>query len=445
MKNRIGYLMNVSTISVIILFCLFLCCLAPYADALDVTNNNDSGSGSLRSAIANTPSGGTINFNVTGTITLTSGELSIDKSLIINGPGANQLTVSGNNSSRVFNIGASDPSVTVTIKNLKISNGKAEDTSDEPGGGGILNYGVLTLSGVTVSNNTASCTESGCEALGGGIFNHNTLTLTNSAITINQAYGCYVSGAGIYHSPYENAGDMTLVNVTISGNNAVSPSDCGIGGAYGGGIYFGTQDVLNPSDLTNVTVYNNSVSEDAQLAGGADGGGIYASIFDQQTINRFNLLNTIIAQNFVKGSLGNCSALYTVNSLGYNLSDDDTCSLTSTGDIVTDPSSLLIAPTLGDNGGPTQTHALLAGSPAIDAGNNSGLPPTDQRGYMRIWDGDGNGTPVVDIGAYEYGAPPPSSQALAVPSMTEWGMIMFVILAGLGSVHYMSRQKRANS
>ena len=107
-----------------------------------VTNSNDSGAGSLRDIILHACAGATITFNmtpgnVTSPITLTSGELSIDKNLTIQGPGANLLTISGNNASRIFNIQAG---MTAGISGLTISNGNS--ASD---GGGIVNPGTLTL------------------------------------------------------------------------------------------------------------------------------------------------------------------------------------------------------------------------------------------------------------------------------------------------------------
>ena len=153
--------------------------LAPamVANAADiqVTNNNDSGAGSLRLAIADVGIGEEITFadNVTGTITLTTGQLSISKNLTITGPGADILTISGNNASRVFNIGSG---VTVTISGLTIANGYAAIS-----GAGINNNGgTLTINNCTITNNDAN-------DWGGGIRNEGTLTLNNSTVSDNTA------------------------------------------------------------------------------------------------------------------------------------------------------------------------------------------------------------------------------------------------------------------
>ena len=133
---------------------------APALDALEVrallsslvvTNTNDSGPGSLRQEIASAASGQTITFSskLRGqTITLTSGELDINQNLNIDGPGASQLAVSGDDSSEVFNIGSG---ATVTISGLTITGGNASV------GGGITNAGTLTLNQSTVTGNEATC------------------------------------------------------------------------------------------------------------------------------------------------------------------------------------------------------------------------------------------------------------------------------------------------
>ena len=126
-----------------------------------VINTNDSGAGSLRQALADANDGDTINFDaaVTGTITLTSGELLVNDSITINGPGANILAVNGNAASRVFHISSGK---TVIISGLTITNGGVV-----PNGGGILNdHATLTVNNCTVSGNTIF------SGTGGGIFNN---------------------------------------------------------------------------------------------------------------------------------------------------------------------------------------------------------------------------------------------------------------------------------
>src|SRR5882672_7952114 len=116
------------------------------AATLTVTNTNDSGAGSLRQAIANASTGDTINFLVSGTILLSSGELVLTNNLVVNGPGATNLAVSGNNSNRVFEIG---PNASVVISGLTVANGRSTN------GGGIYNAGSLNLLACILSTNTA--------------------------------------------------------------------------------------------------------------------------------------------------------------------------------------------------------------------------------------------------------------------------------------------------
>src|SRR5262249_3787354 len=127
---------------------------------LTVTNNLDTGAlgdGSLRGEIAAAQSGDTINFasSLLGqTIRLTNGELAITRSLDIEGPGANQLTVSGGGASRVFDISGG---VTVTIAGMTVTDGLANGSSPVLAGtgGGILNFGRLTLANDVLSSNQA--------------------------------------------------------------------------------------------------------------------------------------------------------------------------------------------------------------------------------------------------------------------------------------------------
>src|SRR5207248_1908959 len=148
-----------------------------------VTSTADSGAGSLRDAITASVSGDSIDFSVTGAITLTSGELHIANNVTINGPGARMLTISGNNASRVFNVSnGSTSGPNVTIAGLTIDSGNGNFTNT--GGGGIYNdHATLTVSNAMLSNNKAS--------RGGGIYNDGsgggsaTVTLSNCTFRMN--------------------------------------------------------------------------------------------------------------------------------------------------------------------------------------------------------------------------------------------------------------------
>ncbi len=166
-----------------------------------IGNLNDSGAGSLRSAIIAASADDTLDLSaLSGTITLTSGELSINKNLTITGPTAASLTISGNSASRVFNITGG----TVDITNVTISDGSVADN-----GAGILNAGTLTLSNSTITNNASSGANNG-----GGIYNDGgTMTVTNSTVNANSAD----NGGGIY-----STGTLTLSNCTFSDNAATT-------------------------------------------------------------------------------------------------------------------------------------------------------------------------------------------------------------------------------
>jgi hypothetical protein len=235
---------------------------------LTVVNNHDSGAGSLRADIAAAHSGDTIAFapSLDGqTITLTSGELLIKQSLTIAGPGASQLTVSGNNASRVFEV-SSSTKPQVTLSGLTISNGLAAD------GGGVLNGGKLTVSASILSGNN-TVRNAGSSNAGGGIDNYGTLTITNSTLSNNTA----IFGGGISN---HTKGTLTVTNSTLSGNSTAADGE-------GGGINnYGTLTVQSGSILSNnkadsgagicnqsgatLTVTNSSLSNNT--ANGAGGG-----------------------------------------------------------------------------------------------------------------------------------------------------------------------------
>ena len=146
--------------------------ISVHANVITVTNTNDSGTGSLRQALAVANDGDMISFAVTGTITLTSGGLVIDKNVTISGPGADQLSIDGNQGDFVLGV---DPDETATISGLTIRNGQ----------GGIGNFGTLTVSNCVISDNS-----SGLSNVANGQTSTNaTLTIANSIISDNSGPG----------------------------------------------------------------------------------------------------------------------------------------------------------------------------------------------------------------------------------------------------------------
>lgn len=346
--------------------------LADTVDAIAGDGLCDDGSGvcTLRAAIeeANALGGADITeFSVSGTIILGTALPSITQALTINGPGAEQLTISGNHSVRPFYIGGN---TNVTLAGITIRDGVAGD------GGGIYcpDSTSLTISHSTLHGNSAT-------SEGGGIYcAAGEITITNSTISGNTvSSGSGVNGGGIVGW----SSIVTITNSTLSGNAATSTSSAS---ATGGGIFVYTGTVT----ITNSTITGNSATSTSGSAG--EGGGLVLL-----SSGSVNLANSIVSGNFSDQSR-NCLILDTLNS-HHNIEDADTCGLTGTGDMINTNPVLGI---LAGNGGPTFTHRLLSNSPAIDAGDNSVCPATDQRGITRPEDGNQDSVADCDIGAVEY-------------------------------------------
>ncbi len=298
-----------------------------------------------------------------------------------NGAGDNDEDVGGG----MYNDGNS-----AILANLTFSANTANDL-----GGGMYNYrSRLSLTNVTFSANTAtkgggmynntaspslsSVTFSGNEATadGGGMVNSysSSPSLSNVTFSGNEA----TNGGGIYNT----AGYPSLTNVTFSGNTAANNGG-GIYNSSNGDFFSGKLHILA---LTNVTFSGNTATE---------GGAIYNT-----STGRFTMTNAIVWGNTPDQIAGHLSA----PDVEVSYSDIQGWTSGGTGNINSDP--LLGA--LADNGGRTQTHALGADSPAIDSADYDELvcPDTDQRGYVRPYDGDTIPGAVCDMGAYEYNATP---------------------------------------
>ena len=276
------------------------------------------------------------------------------------------------------------------------------------GGGGIFNGGTLTLVNTAVSNNLA-------DASGGGIFNGGIVLVQDSVFAGNYA----ASGGAVY-----NMGEMTFAQSTI-GSNQSKHGGGGIANTsvgrttlehttvsrnrslHGAGVRNEGHLTIANSTLSNnigrrgagvinsdrLTVTNSTISGNQA----SFGGGI--AIYNPSMRSATKIANTIIAGNTAAESP---DCLGAVVSLGYNLLGSASgCAYSAAHGDLLGAGSEPLDPRLGDlddNGGPTETHALLFDSPAIDGGNGALAPDTDQRGFLRPRGG------ASDIGAYEHGS-----------------------------------------
>ena len=369
---------------------------------------------SLREAVTaanNTPGADIVDFLVSTfatpqTITLAGGELALSDPTTtwISGPAVG-VTISGGNASRIFSISSG---ATAALSDLTITGGK--ETGPAIVGGGLLNDGTTTLTHCIVSGNIAN--------EGAGLWSDGVITLIACTITGNTAVGGIGSGYGGGLTIY---GIATLTDSTISGNSAnlaagvlnygsISMTNCTVSGnssaGKGGGIYayYATTTLANctvsgntaatsgagvmTGQSSTTTILNSTISGNTASSG--SGGGI-AIVSGSVTI----LANAIVAGN--SAGVGGNDVSGVVSSNGTNLIGKTDG---SSGWIASDLIGTVAAPlnpllsALGNFGGPTQTMALLPNSPAINAGDLSFAPTTDQRGLPRF----GN----TDIGAFEY-------------------------------------------
>ncbi|GGR01540.1 CSLREA domain-containing protein [Streptomyces pilosus] len=307
----------------------------------------------------------------------TTGDLNVDAPTTIQGAGARSTVIDANHLDRVFRLRADTHMSGVTITGGRAKQRELPFT--DTGGGGIANAGHLTLRRVAVTGNSAG--------YGGGVFNvpDSHLDLVESTVSRNAAG----EAGGIR---FDDSG--TVTNSTIADNRVTNPGDRpGSLGGYGGGI-----DIrgLGAVQILNSTIIRNSSSD------GGGGINIAPAYLDSLPapipdivnlpLGRMTLRNSVVAGNTVDGAAADCEkAFATISSQGHNIDGDGSCRLSAAGDMPSrDP---LVGP-LANHGGPTDTVALLPGSPALDAAVD--CPATDQRGVTRPQGA------TCDIGAYEY-------------------------------------------
>lgn len=409
-----------------------------------VTSRANNGPGTLREALSLVCEGGTITFGFVQptTIRLTSSHLVADRSLTIDAAGAPGVTVSGSNAVRVLRVNAG---AVVTLNNLTLRSGLAVM------GGGILNAGTLTLNHVTVSHSAArGATET---SRGGGIFNwQGSLTLNDSAVTSNIAAKITIFpdefgglGGGIYNL----AGTVTLHQSRVGSNIAELGSGGGVyndggqvqvsqttfddnlAGYAGGGLFNSGAAIVNSSTFSAnaALIQGGGVSQasgllelrNSTLSGnlgdtansGDLGAGVYAYAgtvtLNNSTVTRntgvsegagiYNETAAITLSNsIIAGNTSNQDCAGALITAGHNLTSSAACPFDEESDILVSSNVVftqVLSNMLNDNGGSTQTHALLPYSPAINAGGSGSCEAGDQRSVPRPQ------SFTCDIGAYE--------------------------------------------
>ena len=384
-----------------------------------VIDNGDSGTGTLRWAVASASNGDTIEFNLptASVITLTSGEITIGVNLTIAGPGADDLTISGNDSSRVFSI---SHSANVSINHITIANGRVTNNQ----GGGIINAGQLTIADCVLKGNTVAGSSGSIARIGGAIANAATnagparLTVQRCLIEDNSSSG---DGGGIGNFTLASTtAELTVRDSTFTGNHATW------GGAIAQYAQFGGSSL---GQISNSTISNNASTN--------DGAGIDSDVLSGSGSNQLTLINTTILGNSSSRSGGGVSSVLPGSIFRYRntIVAGNTAAVTGNdlfqsnlgsdtvfqgGNLIGNSAGLIfftshssdqigtaanpINPLLGplaNNGGPTPSHMPAPGSPAIDGALNLFCPATDKRGQTRPVDGNGNGSAVCDSGAVE--------------------------------------------
>ena len=373
-----------------------------------VTNCADSGDGSLRDIVSRAQSGDSVDLSSLACSTITlGGEIAIPQgNLRLIGPGSTSLTIDAAGAGRVFHHTGGG---TLQIEGMSLVNGIAGP--EYATGGCLVSYGRVLGDDVTLAG--CKATSSASESSFGGAAYAFDLELANSLVTNNMslAENGEAVGGGIA------ADYLVLDRTTVSGNIATATGD----ESYGGG-FFGsrTQTVTNTTISGNSAAtgggafFNNLTITNSTLSGNSasrQGGGAYGYV-----LRMFN--STVTANNnsgalapgvgglFAEISAEIESSILFGNTVASKPFDFDGATLDGSHDVIGNSTIVVPPDTIGDdpllgplqdNGGPTFTHALLEGSPAIDAGSNPTHVVDDQRGdgFQRVIG------LAPDIGAFE--------------------------------------------
>ena len=391
------------------------------ADALTPPDCSSGDDGTLRTALRCALNKDTVDLThlTCSKITLAGSLIAGTVTVTVNGPGRDKLTIDAGGQFRAF-IHNGVYSNTLYLNKLTIRNGSYVNPYDYSNGGGcIYSSANLSLNAVTVSSCYTSATLTA--ATGGAIFARTGAFLTDTIVADSTAIdhgGHGAFGGGIV------AGRTVLIRSTISGNTATSNAFARGGGAQGYGVYASYSTISgNAADSTGGGIYaQNLLLSDSTLSGNHTSingliGGAYARVsaqIDNSTITG-NYSGSGLAAGLYVGLRAQGTAFVAssiiANNTAYGFELDlgapSGKSISGSYNLIRTPQDNIIVPAgtiigvdpllgpLQANGGPTLTHALLPGSPALDHGGNPAHLKADQRGVTRIENG------IADIGAFE--------------------------------------------
>ena len=420
-----------------------------------VTQCGDDGPGSLRAAVAGAASGDTVDLTALAcsTITLETGaiEIGIDD-LALAGPGRDQLAIDGNQVDRVL---VHPRGGTLHVSGLTLRNGRTSaENFDITGGGCVASAGYLLIEDSTVRD----CSSVAIGSYGGGIYAYS-LALHNSTLASNRALGTHIDAGTAAFGGGAFVYQMLLLDSTVSGNLAehqIAPwrDSYDIGGGIvtvRGGFVSGSTVDHNVVDGRGggIATFTSMAVSNSTFSGNVAAAGMGGALFVRRPAT-FDIGNSTISANSASHGGGgiwigaNTSYLHSSivhgNAGGSGAADiDNPFAMTIDGhsslvgevgaQVVLPPDTIdadpLLAP-LAYYGGTTRTHALAAGSPAVDTGSNNANLARDQRGdpFPRVFG------PSADIGAFEQQGVPVGPVASPVPALSGWLSGLLALLVG---------------